>query len=189
MVTTVHLRTRIMRSTAGDRWCWAWEPGVVACSHDSVIHHATPAPLNGQLVRCTHARHAREDVRRLDEARMCNNIDERTSHACTFVRVRVILDAWRAVYVVLYVFSDLSSSYTLAFYSSRFCWFFGKFLSELYFLLHGCFVAISSKAFCFKEEIEGEGVKMVRKEINRRKKWTSGALTHRPKHDEFKGND
>lgn len=55
MVTTVHLRTRIMRSTAGGRWA-AWELGVVVGSHGRVIHHATPAPLNGDATHTTATR-------------------------------------------------------------------------------------------------------------------------------------
>ncbi|CAG9564571.1 unnamed protein product [Danaus chrysippus] len=61
VVTTVHLRTRIMRSTAGGRW-WPWEPRVGTRSHGSLIHRATPAPLNGDAAHTTDTRKPRLDV-------------------------------------------------------------------------------------------------------------------------------
>lgn len=70
-----------MRSTAGGRWA-AWELGVVVGSHGRVIHHATPAPLNGDATHTTATRR-KAPIRTTRECEPCTRASKR---ACASVR-------------------------------------------------------------------------------------------------------
>ncbi|CAH0725599.1 unnamed protein product, partial [Brenthis ino] len=72
-----------MRSTAGGRWRRSWELGVESSSHGRVIHHAAPAPLNGDATHTT-------ATRRANTARECVSCSRL---ACAYARALRVRDA------------------------------------------------------------------------------------------------